>query len=190
MMRILVCSSGGGSNFQSLLQKSAVYKSFEVGKLVVDRACGAVAIARAANVQVKLLESESAISNQLMLEFKGFDLIVLAGFMPIISAEVIQSVGGRIINTHPSLLPKHGGKGMYGVKVQESVLKSKDMVAGCTIHQVNSRIDEGLILAQSKLFVPAGIDPWALGGLVHDLELELLPLTVHRIAIREISLAI
>ena len=190
MMRILVCSSGGGSNFQSLLEKAKIYGSFEVGCLVVDRICGAVDIAKDANVQVKVLDNKSNLNSKLLFECQRYDLIVLAGFMPIINSEVIESVEGRVINTHPSLLPKHGGRGMYGVKVQESVLKSKDAVAGCSVHQVNSMIDEGLILAQSRLLVPAGIDPWALGGLVHNLERELLPLTVHRIAIGEISLAI
>jgi phosphoribosylglycinamide formyltransferase-1 len=190
MIKILVCSSGGGSNFHSLIEKSRVYQSYEVGGLVVDRACGAVEIAHKFQVQVKQLDIKSDFTNQLKLEFRRFDLVVLAGFLPIISAEAIQSIGGRIINTHPSLLPKHGGKGMYGVRVQESVLKSNDRVTGCTVHQVNSKIDDGLILAQSKLDIPDGSDPWALGGLVHNLERELLPLTVHKIAIGEITLAI
>jgi len=190
MINVLVCSSGGGSNFESLLQKSDIYGTFKVGGLIVDRVCGAVDIANNANVAVKLLNSKSELDTKLKLECQGFDLIVLAGFMPVIGIEVIESVKGRIINTHPSLLPKHGGRGMYGVRVQESVLKSKDAIAGCSVHQVNSKIDGGLILAQSKLLVPAGIDAWALGGLVHDLERELLPLTVHRIAIGEVSLVL
>jgi phosphoribosylglycinamide formyltransferase-1 len=189
-MKTLVCSSGGGSNFESLVLKSKIYKSYKILKLVVDRECGAIEVAKAMKVEVKLLNSTPSLNDQLMVEFKNFDLIVLAGFMPIINESVIQSMKGNIINTHPSLLPKHGGLGMYGVKVQESVLKSKDEFAGCTIHQVNEQVDEGLILSQSRLIVPSGIDPWRLGGLVHDLERELLPLTVHRIAKGEISLAI
>jgi phosphoribosylglycinamide formyltransferase-1 len=128
--------------------------------------------------------------NQLLEHFKGFDLIVLAGFMPIVSTKVIESISGRIVNTHPSLLPKHGGRGMYGVKVQESVLRSLDERTGCTVHQVNSEIDGGLVLAQSELIIPMGVTPWSLGGLVHELERELLPLTIHRLAIGEITLAI
>jgi phosphoribosylglycinamide formyltransferase-1 len=189
-MRILVCSSGGGSNFQSLVLKSEIYKSYKIHKLVVDRECGAIEVAKAMRVEVKLLNKKFSLNDQLIAEFQNFDLIVLAGFMPIIGETVILSMKGNIINTHPSLLPMHGGLGMYGVRVQESVLKSKDEFAGCTIHQVNAQIDEGLILAQSRLIVPNNIDPWTLGGLVHDLERELLPLTVHRIAKGEISLAI
>ena len=190
MIKILVCSSSGGGNFHSLIQKSKVYKSFTIEKLIVDRLCGAVQIANASNVEVGFLNRKVSVSNQLLDVCRGFDLVVLAGFMPIVSGEVIESVNGRIINTHPSLLPKHGGKGMYGVKVQESVLNAGDVFAGCTVHQVNSRIDDGLILAQARLLVPDGIDPWTLGGLVHNLECELLPSTVHRIAVGEITLEI
>jgi phosphoribosylglycinamide formyltransferase-1 len=189
-MRVLVCCSGGGSNFESLVVKSEVYKSYRICKLIVDRKCGAIEIAKSLNVQTELLNQSSSIEDQLLIHFNGFDLIVLAGFMPIVSARVIESVSGMIINTHPSLLPKHGGKGMYGVRVQESVLNSLDSIAGCTVHQVNSEIDGGLVLARSKMMIPEGITPWSLGGLVHELERELLPLTVHRLAIGEISLAI
>ena len=189
-MRVLVCSSGGGSNFESLVIKSEFYGSYRVCRLIVDRNCGALEIAKSLGVQSDLLNQDSLLEDQLVTHFEGFDLIVLAGFMPIISAKVIGSVSGMIINTHPSLLPKHGGRGMYGVKVQESVLKSLDTLAGCTVHQVNSEIDEGLVLAQSEIIIPKGITPWSLGGLVHELERELLPLTVHRFAIGEISLAI
>jgi phosphoribosylglycinamide formyltransferase-1 len=189
-MRVLVCSSGGGSNFESLVVKSEVYRSYRICKLIVDRKCGAIEIAKRLGVQTELLSQSSSIEDQLLSHFNGFDLIVLAGFMPIVSARVIESVSGMIINTHPSLLPKHGGRGMYGVRVQESVLNSLDSTAGCTVHQVNSEIDGGLVLAQSKMMTPEGITAWSLGGLVHELERELLPLTVHRLAIGEITLAI
>jgi phosphoribosylglycinamide formyltransferase-1 len=189
-MKVLVCSSGGGSNFESLVIKSEVFKSYKVCKLIVDRKCGAIEIAKSFGIQSELLTQSSPIEEQLLNHFDGFDLIVLAGFMPIVSARVIESVSGMIINTHPSLLPKHGGRGMYGVRVQESVLNSVDSIAGCTVHQVNSEIDGGLVLAQSEMMIPEGISPWSLGGLVHELERELLPLTVHRLAIGEISLAI
>ena len=189
-MRVLVCSSGGGSNFESLVKKSEVYGSYSVGRLVVDRKCGAIEIAKSLDIQTELIIQGSSAEDQLISLCDGFDLIVLAGFMPIVSAKVIESVSGMIINTHPSLLPKHGGRGMYGVKVQESVLNSFDLVAGCTVHQVNTEIDGGLILAQSETIIPEGITPWALGGLVHKLERDLLPLTVHRLAIGELTLAL
>lgn len=189
-MKVLVCSSGGGSNFESLVTKSQEYGSYKVCKLIVDRLCGAEEIAKRLGVRTELLNEELNFEEQLIANFRQFDLVVLAGFMPIVSIEVIESISGMIINTHPSLLPRHGGRGMYGVKVQESVLNSLDHLAGCTVHQVNSEIDGGQILAQLELTIPKGITPWALGGLVHELERELLPLTVHRLAIGEITLAI
>jgi phosphoribosylglycinamide formyltransferase-1 len=189
-MRVLVCSSGGGSNFESLVKKSNSYGSYTIGKLIVDKKCGAIEVAVGLGIKYEMLDQDSPMDEQLIAHFRGFDLIVLAGFMPIVSTMVIESVSGRIVNTHPSLLPKHGGKGMYGVRVQESVLNSRDERAGCTVHQVNSEIDGGLVLAQSELIIPIGVTPWSLGGLVHELERELLPLTIHRLAIGEITLAI
>jgi phosphoribosylglycinamide formyltransferase-1 len=189
-MRILVCCSGGGSNFESLVRKSFVYQSFEVSKLLVDRKCSAINLANDLGVEYEILGDNLDFNTKLISAFRSYDLIVLAGFLSIIPSTVIESVGGRIVNTHPSLLPKHGGLGMYGVKVQESVLRSGDKLAGCTVHQVNSIIDGGPILAQSSIVIPRGISPWDLGGLVHGLERNLLPLTVHKIAIGEISLEI
>ena len=160
-MKNFVCGSGGGSNFQSLVLKSKIYKTY---KLFVDRKCGAIEVAKAMRVEVKLLNKKFSLSDQLIVEFQNFDLMVLAGFIPIIGETVILSIKGNIIKTHPSLLPIHGGLGMYGVKVQESVLKSKDEFAVCTIHQMNAQIDEGLILAQSRLIAPNNIDPLHLGA--------------------------
>lgn len=94
----------------------------------------------------------------------GTDLIVLAGFMPIISAEFCNLWLGKLINTHPSLLPKYGGKGMYGVKVQEAVMAAREVLAGCTVHYVNEAIDGGEIIMQKSLLVDYSETPWELGG--------------------------
>ena len=94
------------------------------------------------------------------------DLIVLAGFMPIIPADTCERWRGRIINTHPSLLPKYGGKGMYGVKVQEAVMQAKEEMAGCTVHFVSAGIDEGRIILQKTIAVDYSETPWQLGGRV------------------------
>ena len=81
------------------------------------------------------------------------DLIVLAGFMPILSKEFCQKWSQKIINTHPSLLPKYGGIGMYGVKVQEAVMSSKEKYAGCSVHYVNEKLDNGQIILQKSFFI-------------------------------------
>jgi phosphoribosylglycinamide formyltransferase-1 len=187
-MKIIVCSSGGGGNFKSLIEKSYKYKSYEISRLVVDRNCGAQSVAKDFGINSELICVTKEFANNLTQSLWKIDLVVLAGFMPIIPETVIKELKGCIINSHPSLLPKHGGIGMFGVRVQESVLKSGDLSAGCTVHQVTQEIDGGKILAQAEIPVPAGIDAWSLGGLVHDLECQLLPATVDRIARGEITL--
>ncbi len=189
-MQVVVCSSGGGSNFESLVAKSSIFNSYKISRLVVDNNCAAIEIAHQLNIEVLSLPKTTSFENEMLDLVKGFDLVVLAGFMPIVPHSTIIGVNGQIINTHPSLLPKYGGKGMYGVKVQESVLASNEKIAGCTVHQVTAEIDRGRILAQSNLLIPPGIDAWSLGGLVHNLERELLPATVDRIARKEIILEI
>lgn len=102
------------------------------------------------------------------------DLIVLAGFMPIIPRDICERWQGKIINVHPSLLPKYGGKGMYGVKVQEAVMREKDEMAGCTVHFVNADIDAGEIILQKAIAVDYSETPWQLGGRVFKEENRLL----------------
>ena len=102
------------------------------------------------------------------------DLIVLAGFLPIIPEFICDKWQGKMINTHPSLLPKYGGKGMYGVNVQKAVMRAKEKNAGCTVHYVNRDIDAGEIILQSSIDVNYSETPWQLGERVFKEENKLL----------------
>jgi len=101
-------------------------------------------------------------------------LIVLAGFMPIIPKPLCDKWQKKIINTHPSLLPRYGGRGMYGVKVQEAVMRAKEEKAGCTVHYVTEEIDAGAIILQASIDVDYSETPWQLGGRVFKEENRLL----------------
>ena len=94
--------------------------------------------------------------------------------MPIISEKICIKWKNRIINTHPSLLPNYGGKGMYGVKVQEAVMANKEEYAGCTVHYVTPEIDGGSIILQSKIKIDYTETPWELGGRIFQKEGPLL----------------
>ena len=107
--------------------------------------------------------------------------IVLAGFLPIIPKWICEKWERKIINIHPSLLPKYGGKGMYGVKVQEAILRNHEKYAGCTVHYVDSEIDTGEIIAQKKILVMENESAWELGGRVFNEEIILLPLAIKHI---------
>src|SRR5208337_379575 len=99
-----------------------------------------------------------------LLQSERCDLICLAGFMRLLPSEILDAYPDRILNIHPALLPKHGGKGMYGMHVHEAVLAAGDKESGCTVHLVNERYDEGRIVLQMRCPVEAGDTPETLAS--------------------------
>jgi len=116
-----------------------------------------------------------------VLNQKKIDFIVLAGFLWLIPASILDAYEGRIVNIHPALLPRHGGKGMYGRRVHEAVIDSGDEESGITIHYLNSRYDEGDIIFQATCPVEAGDTPETLAEKIHSLEYEHYPEVVERL---------
>lgn len=174
---VVVCASGGGGNFQALIN-SRVALGIDICRLIVDRECGAIERAMNNNIPHIILDGMKE-KGQFNFELDNAipvntDLIVLAGFMPIIPKFICDKWQGKLINTHPSLLPKYGGKGMYGVKVQEAVMKANEIMAGCTVHYVNAEIDAGAIILQKAIDVNYDETPWQLGGRVFQEENKLL----------------
>lgn len=174
MKRIAIFASGSGSNAQRIMEHFKRNKEMEVA-LVLCNKPDAYVLQRADNFEVpthvftkeELLHTNS-IDN--LLKNLEIDILVLAGFMWLLPERFIQNYPKRIINIHPALLPKHGGAGMYGRKVHESVLKSKDSETGITIHYVNENFDEGEIIYQSKCTVEKNDDLEKLAYKVHQLE--------------------
>lgn len=167
--RIAVFVSGGGTNLQALIdaQKSGIIESGEI-VLVVSNSAGAYALERAANhgiksevVLKKELGSQEAFEARLVevLEENQIDMIVLAGFMSILSGDFTGKYDGRIINVHPSLIPSFCGKGFYGLKVHEEALKYGVKVTGATVHFVNEIPDGGQIIMQKAVEVQEGDTP-------------------------------
>ena len=159
--KIAVFVSGGGTNLQALIdaQKSGVIESGEI-VLVVSNSAGAYALERAANhgiksevVLKKELGSQEAFEARLVevLEENQIDMIVLAGFMSILSGDFTGKYDGRIINVHPSLIPSFCGKGFYGLKVHEEALKYGVKVTGATVHFVNEIPAGGQIIMQKAV---------------------------------------
>ena len=173
--KLAVCASGGGGNFQALIEARDMI-GFEINCLIVDRDCGAVGRAERANIPVKKivlsgLNFSEAFAKSLPT---NTDLIVLAGFMPIVPKDVCDKWYRKMINTHPSLLPKFGGKGMYGVKVQEAVMAAKEEFAGCTVHFVSDDVDAGEIIIQKAIRIDYTETPWQLGARIFTEENKLL----------------
>ena len=167
--RITVFVSGGGTNLQALIdaQKSGIIESGEI-VLVVSNSAGAYALERAANhgiksevVLKKELGSQEAFEARLteVLEENQIDLIVLAGFMSILSGDFTDRYANRIINVHPSLIPSFCGKGFYGLHVHEGALACGVKVTGATVHFVNEIPDGGQIIMQKAVEVLPGDTP-------------------------------
>ena len=181
---IVVCASGGGGNFRSLIKYQCDY-GYHISLLIVDRECPAIKIAKENGISYSVLEKK-VLGKSFFEEFEKIvpidtNLIVLAGFPPIIPKWICEKWERKIINIHPSLLPKYGGKGMYGVKVQEAILRNHEKYAGCTVHYVDSEIDTGEIIAQKKILVMENESAWELGGRVFNEEIILLPLAIKHI---------
>jgi len=173
---IVVCASGGGGNFQAIID-AQISLDATIQLLIVDRQCGAINIAKANKIPYIQIPNQKPL---LMLEKfenaipSNTNLIILAGYLPILPSCICKKWQRKIINTHPSLLPKYGGKGMYGVKVQEAVMANHELTTGCTVHFVNEGIDEGEILLQKEILIDYNESPWELGGRIFQEENKLL----------------
>ena len=157
MKKIAVFGSGSGSNAENIYQYFLKSKTINIACIYTNnKNAGIVKRAEQHNIRVNYIsKKDMTCFNQLYCSLKqeNIDYIVLAGFLLKIPAEIVSEYKNKIINIHPSLLPKYGGKGMYGRKVHESVLANEEKESGITIHFVNQNYDEGEIILQKKCSV-------------------------------------
>lgn len=174
LKRIAIFASGSGSNAQRIMEHFKRNKEMEVAIVLSNRADSYV-LQRADNFEIpthvfskeELYESSTILQ---LLKNLDIDLIVLAGFLWLIPENIIRQYPRRIINIHPALLPKYGGKGMYGDKIHENVIANHDHETGITIHYVNESFDEGEIIYQNKCVVDNTDTTEKLAYKVHQLE--------------------
>ena len=168
-IKVAVLVSGGGTNLGALIEaeKSGVIKSGEIS-LVISNKVGAYALERAQNAGIEALTvtkaecvSQEAFEERLINELtsRGIELIVLAGFMAILSERFTRAFENRIINVHPSLIPSFCGKGFYGLRVHEAALEYGVKVTGATVHFVNEIPDGGKIILQKSVNIKDGDTP-------------------------------
>ena len=169
---LAIFASGTGTTLQTLMDCQEQY-NYQVSLVVVNRAC--LAQERAEKEGVKTLLSKDWEEIDQTLTQQHIQLIVLAGFLAIIPQWFCEKWDKKIINIHPSLLPKFGGKGMYGLRVHEAVLAAGEQLSGCTIHYVSAEIDRGTIIAQSIVDVLSNDTPETLAQRVQQAEKNLLP---------------
>ncbi|HUF74675.1 MAG TPA: phosphoribosylglycinamide formyltransferase [Longimicrobiales bacterium] len=187
-LRTAVFASGGGSNFQALLDHQSPTGSWRVALLVTDREdAGAGVRARAAGVDVAVVAPgardprDSGRELLAVLDDHRIDLVLLAGYLKLVPREVVERYEGRMLNIHPALLPKFGGKGMYGMRVHRAVLDAGETESGATVHLVDEEYDRGAIVAQRRVPVLEGDTPEALAARVLAVEHRLYPAAVDHV---------
>jgi phosphoribosylglycinamide formyltransferase-1 len=179
-MHVAVAASGGGTNLEALLRALGPDAPARV-VLVLSNRADAPALERAAGrgIPTVTLRNHADPREWLAaLERHGVELLVLAGYLKLVPAEVIARYRGRILNVHPALLPAFGGKGMYGRRVHEAVLASGARESGATVHLVDEDYDGGAILGQARVPVLPGDSPDTLAARVLEVEHRLLPAAV------------
>ena len=197
-VKIAVLVSGGGTNLQALIdaQNSGIIKSGKI-ELVIANNAGAYALERAAKAGIKTatvlkkeLGSAEAFEQKIkdLLTENGIEIIVLAGFMAILSENFTRDYPKRIINVHPALIPSFCGKGFYGLHVHEAALAYGVKVTGATVHFVNESPDGGEIIMQKAVAIRENDTPETLQKRVMRLaEWKILPLSVEKVCAKIIS---
>ncbi len=154
MTNIAIFASGAGSNAQTIIDYFREGHGVRVALVVSNRAdAGVLQIAENEGIPYAIVGKEEYLDEEILLgllQFHKIDFVVLAGFLWLIPPFLIAKYPNRIVNIHPALLPKYGGKGMYGTKVHEAVKAAGEAESGITIHYVNEHFDEGEIIFQAQ----------------------------------------
>jgi phosphoribosylglycinamide formyltransferase-1 len=184
VIRIVLFASGKGSNAQRFFEYFKNHESIKIVLLVSSNPqSGAVKLANDAGVSVYIADKESFYATDALLgELKRkADFIVLAGFVWKLPENIISAFPNQIVNIHPALLPKYGGKGMYGRRIHEAMLKNKERVSGITIHYVNENYDEGKIIFQKECEILPSDTLETLENKIHLLEHKYYPEVVEKL---------
>ena len=191
MINIVVFASGSGTNFQAIIDAVEEGKiNGRIGGLIVNKPnIGATERAVKSNIEFAELapsqfSSQKTYTLTLLNQLKEWetDLIALAGYLLKIPTEIIDQYEGRMVNIHPALLPKYGGKGFYGMNVHQAVINNKETESGCTVHLVTKEYDAGPILAQRKVPVRKEDDAASLAERILKQEHDLYPEVIANIA--------
>ena len=184
-LKIALFASGSGSNAENIVHYFSNHSNFTF-PLIISNKADAFVHTRAKNLDIpsftfsrdEFSDGEKILT---LLKIYNVDCIVLAGFLLKIPQTLILAYPQKIINIHPALLPKHGGKGMYGMRVHEAVAEAADTESGITIHYVNGNYDEGSIIFQTTCPVTPTDTPDTIAEIVHKLEYEYFPKVIEEI---------
>ena len=185
MKRIAIFASGSGTNAENLIRYFRTNKAGRVELVLTNRpAAGVIGRAESLDVETVVFNREQFYQTgetAALLQARSIDFIVLAGFLWLVPSYLLEAYEGRMINIHPALLPKYGGKGMFGNHVHEAVIASGDPESGITIHYVNKAYDEGAIIFQATCPVENNDTADSLASRIHTLEYEHFPKEVEKL---------
>ncbi len=181
MKKIVIFASGSGTNAENIIRH---FKNTSIGNVVAvfTNNPKAYVIERAKNFQIpaEIFSKDELNTSKILQKLNAIqpDLIVLAGFLLKFPENIIEQFPDKIINVHPALLPKYGGKGMYGMNVHKAIVENKEKETGITIHYVNENYDEGNIIFQKKVTVLITDTPEVVAEKIHELEQKYFPAIV------------
>ncbi len=185
MKRVVIFASGSGSNAENLIKFFQNSDNVSVVQILTNNPHAKV-LERAKRLKISALSFNRVAFTQTndvlnILEISNPDLIILAGFLWKFPENILNKFPNKVINVHPALLPKFGGKGMYGMHVHEAVVKNKETETGITIHYVNENYDEGATIFQAKCEVLPTDTAENIAAKIHELEMEHFPKVVEKI---------
>jgi phosphoribosylglycinamide formyltransferase-1 len=188
---IAIFASGTGTNAQKIIQHFQSVPDVQIQFVVSNKAnAGVLDIARANHIDTLVIDRHSFYDTEEVLQQlldANVDWIILAGFLWLIPPALVQAYPQRIINIHPALLPKYGGKGMYGMNVHKAVKANQESTTGITIHYVNEHYDEGTIIFQAECPVFREDTPETIARKVQQLEHMHFPVIIHRLLQNQIK---
>ena len=185
MKRIVLFASGSGSNVENIVHHFQENPDIDISCVLSNnREAKVLERCNRLNISALYFNRHSFYKSDCVLGILRSlnpDLIVLAGFLWKLPENLIREFPGKIINIHPALLPKYGGKGMYGIHVHKSVIENRELETGITIHYVNENYDEGAIISQVTVKLDEGDTPESIAEKVHRLEYEHFPKVIQKI---------
>ncbi len=188
MKRIVIFASGSGSNAENIIGFFQTKKSISVTHVLTNNQRAKVLNrCKRLNISSFVFDKNDFSETDKVLEFlkNEADYIVLAGFLWRIPSKIVEAFPNKIINIHPALLPKYGGKGMYGMNVHKAVKDNFETETGITIHFVNENYDEGAIIFQAKTDLEEEDTPQDIAQKVHELEYKYFPEVIEKVILKE-----
>jgi phosphoribosylglycinamide formyltransferase 1 len=183
MINIAIFASGTGSNALNIHAYFQKHPSIRVNGVYCNNvSAGILQSAPKRGIKTHVFSKSDLRDSSLLKELKRqeIDYIILAGFLWLIPENLLDNFHGKILNIHPALLPHYGGKGMYGMKVHESVIANKESKSGITIHEVNKEYDKGRIVFQAEVVISEEDTPSSLAEKIHKLEHQNFPVVIEQ----------